>query len=181
MTDRQLPIIFLPWQATAASQGHAKETRRPASRHSPSYRRGDLLWVRESFWLLAAPAGSSIPSQHPCGPVAGGAQMVAWHDGTPDPREGWQEIDRYRINARFMPRWAARLFFSVAEVENQLACDVTEEDALSEGTTGLRELRARWDSNPRWPRWESNPLLRVIRFEKVNCHRAKAWDTDSDH
>ena len=174
MSGRELPIIFLPWQTMAASQGQASETRRPAARHSPAYRRGDLLWVRESFWMLAAPAGSPIPAGHPCGPTADGAQLIAWHDGAADPRGGWQEIDRYRINARFMPRWAARLLVWVVEVEEQVAHEVTEEDARAEGTSGLADLQARWDSNRRWPRWASNPLLRVIRFQKTNGDEAGA-------
>ena len=85
-SPRELPIIFLPWQVEATAQGRATETRRPAARHAPTYRRGDLLWVREGFWLLAAPVGSCVPVEHPCGPVAGDAQMIAWHDGAPDPR-----------------------------------------------------------------------------------------------
>jgi hypothetical protein len=165
---RELPIIFLPWQATAAAQGRARETRRPVYKHSPSYRLGDLLWVRETFWLLAAPVGSSVPAQHPRGPVAGDAQIIAWHHGAPDPRVGWQERDRHRINALFMPRWAARLILRVVGVEQQQAHEVSDEDARAEGTTGLADLQARWDSNPRWPRWASNPRLRVIRFESID-------------
>jgi hypothetical protein len=93
--------------------------------------------------------------------------MVAWHDGAPDPRVGWQEIDSQRVSSRFMPRWAARLLLSVVEIGAQLAEEVSEQDARAEGTAGLAALRALWDSNPRWPRWDSNPPVRVIRYEAI--------------
>jgi hypothetical protein len=53
-------------------------------------------------------------------------------------------------------------------VEEQQAHEVSDDDARAEGTAGLADLQARWDSNPRWPRWASDPRLRVIRFETIN-------------
>jgi len=140
---------------------------------NPKYKQGDILYVLEA-WRV----------QSVCFPLCMTIEYRS--DGTTsliefDPmrfeqfykfskKTGWQ-------SPYFMPKEAARKFLKVKDVKPEQLNDITEEDAMAEGTTfgkGQRRWTARsafmdlWDSlnAKRGYSWESNPWVWVYEFEK---------------
>lgn len=127
MIDR--PILFSGPMVRALLNGRKTQTRRVlrttgGTFKSPNYRRGDRLWVRET-WAV--------------GNIYDG---MAPRDINPGGKPGWCGIrfaatqDRIGIKDRpsiFMPRWASRLTLTVTNVRVQRLQDISEDDAIAEG------------------------------------------------
>lgn len=106
-----------PFVPSGIEDGHGREIH-------PSYRPGDLLWVRESFsgpWSVSALPPSQWPVESP---------IWYWADGNP-PYGDWT---RPRPSI-FMPRWASRITLQLADVRIERLQDISEEDARAEGAS----------------------------------------------
>lgn len=142
---------------------------------------GDELWVRET-WQLVMPHTDrdyttcqtyvddvtiwpdKVPSTCPDGwePI----WMGCWDD--PDTHRDDRFVERYRPPI-FMPRWASRLTLSVQSVGVERLHDITDDGARREGFDNVDEFRTAWEAMHTKPgtRWEDNPWVWVVRFEKV--------------
>jgi len=135
----------------------------------PRYAAGDILWVRETWATVSS-------------------GIIEYKATYIEPYTGSTEIDHIgkKITWRpsiYMPREAARIFLKVTNVRVERLQDITEEDAKAEGCIDGKskdvlkfDLTARdvfaklWNSinAKRGYRWETNPWVWVIEFERIN-------------
>lgn len=119
----------------------------------------DRLWVRESFcpdWASHGPIykadwGSAIDAGYPREP--------RWKPST------------------HMPRWASRITLEVTDIRVERLQDITNNDAIEEGTPDLRTLENNWDMvrcyQELWGSingselWIANPWVWVVSFKRV--------------
>lgn len=129
----------------------------------PPYRKGDTLWVRET-WRLFDAVDECGHSDAPCGCPRHGAPL--YKASNDDGESKWRP-------SIHMPRWAARIFLTVKSVRVERVQDISESDCLAEGlTNGDRyecchdEFRTLWDSiyAPRGLGWAANPWVWVTEF-----------------
>jgi hypothetical protein len=139
--------------------------------HCP-YVVGDELWVRESFWGCDLPGYGDIPC------VVYDDEWSA--DGHYHPKEVRSGLSKFgRIPSIHMPRWASRIQLRIISVGVERVQDITEEDAIREGSQTPRDncqaawterdaFRNIWDSiyGNNHP-WASNCWTWVIEFEKI--------------
>ena len=137
---------------------------------------GDRLWVKETWvWNedLSDPEKSKSPEW--CFYRADGEIGSQLED--PEGFTGWR-------SGRFMPRWASRILLEVTMVGIERLQDISEADAIAEGSQTLfaklpRPLQqAAWSERQQFQRiwnfinikkhpWESNPWVWVIEFRRT--------------
>lgn len=145
---------------------------------------GDLLWVRETFWLQKNGNQSyAITDQHPF--------EVKYSNGQ---HGGFEHLDWFKKDkgykkkpSIFMPRWASRINLVVTDVRVERVQNLSEKDARLEGCKSADSLTGRecldpdmgsyrlhyrwlWDSiNGKRPGccWSDNPFVWVIEFQRV--------------
>jgi hypothetical protein len=91
-----------------------------------TYKPGDRLWVRESWWHVCAADGATVTAP---GTSLGrdAAFFVADHPDYPP-------CPHYRKRPGiYMPRWASRLTLTVTDVSVQRLQSIGDEDAVAEG------------------------------------------------
>ncbi len=141
---------------------------------------GDVLWVKETFCYDVA-EGPSIDADG----NSNARSIIRYRATDNDPEataSGWKP-------SIFMPRHASRASLDVVAVRYERLQDISHEDALAEGveawmnslmggqfydpnsklslypTTAFARL---WDSiNGKRRPWSSNPVVRVITFERI--------------
>ena len=151
----------------------------------PSYRKGDLLWVREA-WRVDARFDRYKPSELP---RTAHPNLDYLATAKPDDL-GLAGKTRTSF---FMPRWASRLTLRVTEVRVQRLQEIEYDDAISEGMeqrktclspgTGtyahdndvVDDFRALWDSlNAKRDggafSWASNPWVVAVSFEVIRAN-----------
>jgi hypothetical protein len=166
---KEYPIPFTDEMVSAILAGRKTQTRRTSDRYG-KLKPGDRLWVKENHYRTHE---SPIWSE----------QVFYRADGelpTLDTLHSWGLYKNY--SPMFMPRWASRITLKVVSVRAERLQEISEEDALAEGTTpsivgsDLDYLRYRagfqtlWESiNGKKPgkNWESNPLVWRIEFKVV--------------
>ena len=124
----------------------------------PKYVPGDLLWVRETWF----------PFDH--------ARTIYKADATALA----ETIAKWR-SPMHMPRWASRITLRVTASRIERLRDISEADAIAEGAPRVKEdhvplyshrmgFEIRWDILHRKPgtRWEDNPVVAVISFERLD-------------
>jgi hypothetical protein len=141
---------------------------------------GDRLWVRETWAELALYSLDAEGVQE--------YRTVYRADGEAD---GLALVgDRWRPSIH-MPRWASRITLEITGVRVERVADISEADAVAEGTPGYteydyipgeavmepirgvsaqEEYRTLWDSiNGKRPgcSWEANPWVWVLEFKRV--------------
>jgi hypothetical protein len=86
-------------------------------------KRGDVLWVREAFSYdrLDVDRDGALPPWY-------------WADGNPEAGD-WTK-PKPSIH---MPRWASRTTLEVTDIRVQQLHDISEEDAIAEGVTKVRD------------------------------------------
>ena len=155
----------------------------------PNWQVGDRLWVREKalYWTGGA----------------GGTSTVIYFDDPEIPQliednnrlliarettnilEGTNVVGKWRWKPPiFMPKWASRIWLEITGVRVEKLQDISEEDAVAEGTpindflpintARIAGIDTRyyfsglWDSiNKDYP-WESNPWIWVIEFRRIS-------------
>lgn len=162
------PIIFRPELSLQIGLGRKTVTRRLKE---PTYERGSLLYVRETFWHRAA-------LKEGPGPDRANPQVPAWVFGEKpedflyidDLPPGDKPLDAGGMRWRkrpgiHMPRLYSRLHLRVVSVHEERLSGASDWDARAEGFESMSEFRAKWDEiNPDTP-WISNPIVHVIEFE----------------
>ena len=149
---------------------------------------GDRLWVREA-WAISRIWDQSRPSEMP---LDDSDRIPTWWRADGVSEESWANRGRWRQSIH-MPRWASRITLEITDVRVQRLQDISEEDALAEGTPcwvcgrtidGLSEndcecfhsrravgsYQALWDSiNGKRPgcSWADNPWVWIIHFRMV--------------
>ena len=135
------PILFNTEQARNILDGRKTQTRRPVAEsvmehwdsrfwdcaRSPKYapyQVGDILYVRETWNCIRTGNGRSVPFETKYWYKAGNAfedcADEKWHPSI------------------HMPKEAARIFLKVTDVRVDRLQNITEEDAIKEGETGVR-------------------------------------------
>jgi len=140
---------------------------------------GDRLWVRETW---ANFGGYAVLYQHH---KPGVAYRATWDSD----KYGWPDFahhvsyvpgGKWRPSI-FMPRWPSRITLEITEVRVQRVQEISEEDAVAEGTgqwametnailtceTMRDAYRKLWDSiNIKKYPWESNPWVWALSFRR---------------
>lgn len=142
---------------------------------------GDLLWVRETWgmtdgkWLLSHP--------NKWGGCPKGNRLVYKADGKQYPLHNDHIGGNYKYHwcsARFMPKWAARLWLEITNIRVERIQDIKLDDILAEGISlkghpspmfdnFLFAFRDLWDSlnAKRGYSWTANPFVWVIEFKRI--------------
>lgn len=122
---------------------------------------GDRLWVREAF------SGSIAYERHGYPLKEWGNKVWYWADGNPDIGD-WT---RQRPSIH-MPRHLSRVLLEVTGVRVERLQDISEADAMAEGTT--RHPDGRWHAyRSLWTHingsssWDSNPWVWVVDFRRL--------------
>jgi len=125
------------------------------------YRRGDVLWVRETF--MDNPNKDIVPVDFRYKASESEQYISEW-------RGAWK-------SGRFMPRVAARIFLQVENVWVEKLQDISREDIEAEGAiqgtdnygTMHDVFRKLWDgiNAKRGYGWDANPLVKVIKFRRL--------------
>lgn len=144
---------------------------------------GDRLWVRET-WATEKRMDTQKPSFLD---YSGDAPLWYKADYSPSTRavgDKWDYVERGKWRPSiFIPRWASRITLEITEVRVQRVQDISEEDAVAEGTpindflpintariagvdtrTYFAEL---WNKINGKGAWESNPWVWAISFKVV--------------
>jgi hypothetical protein len=68
-----------------------------------------------------------------------------------------------------MPRWACRIALDIVSIRVERVQDISQLDAMAEGTQGKRSYAALWDllNAKRGYGWDANPWVWVIEFTMV--------------
>lgn len=209
---KERPILFSGAMVRAILDGRKTQTRRVAKpvkhpdlgniytpgalvrEHEPHHvieracpygRRGDRLWVRETWqgpmWdgeLEDRPADAHSPQY--CQYAADGGSTPEFMDADDNLRQGWRP-------SIHMPRWACRLRLEVTGVRVERLTDCSEADALAEGVTATPdgafhieqdmyrapdpvECYARlWASINGAESWAANPWVWVVEFRRIEA------------
>ena len=120
---------------------------------------GDILWVRET-WMHW---GCTYCETDICYGMCSPAPYV--YKATGD----WDDDWKWRSPIH-MPREATRIFLRVTKVRVERLQDITEEEAVKEGFLSNTEVMEYWDklNAKRGFRWDQNPWVWVIEFDKQN-------------
>ncbi len=122
---------------------------------------GDRLYVRETL-------------------RAGSDGVIRYEDGTPlnGVPTGFSFLRRY-CPGMFMPYWASRLTLEVVSVRVERLNEISEEDAIAEGSqcagvpaslTNRGAFAKLWDSiNGNKHPWASNPWVFVVEFKRLEA------------
>lgn len=115
----------------------------------------DRLWVRETF-LETISTDDKIHYEYRADYSKTMADDVCWKPSI------------------FMPREACRIMLEVTDVRVERLQDITEEDAIAEGTVRIHRYKTMvWEYETLWESingkgsWEKNPWVWVIEFKKI--------------
>lgn len=127
---------------------------------------GDVLWVRETLErnVLGGAiyrAGGKVGEKIGCNPLAEN-EFLSWDEFS---------TTRKVIRSIHMPKDAARIWLRITNVRVQRLQNITEEDAIQEGSKYLLNVRAwfsdLWKSINGADSWNANPWVWVVEFERI--------------
>jgi len=165
---RTKPILFSGPMIRALLDGCKTQTRRVLREgERQRYAVGDKLWVKEEwsghYHFRDTPPAKRVSFMTPDGPILR-EDIWYWADGRP--ATGDYERPRSPL---FMPRWASRITLEVTAVRVQRLQEISDDDALAEGVTKVREHCY---------------VIRGIDYDEIGlCHSgpiapfAKLWDS----
>ena len=138
------------------------------------YHVGDVAYVKEGFATEKAWDGK------PMAFLGNASDVPIWYKFADPLLSDFVPRGRWR-SPLFMPKWAARYFVRITDVDVQRLHEITDEDAIAEGVTviGRHELNdlskgkfihayaTLWDSINKKPgiMWADNPFVSVYTFE----------------
>lgn len=134
---------------------------------------GDRLWVRETWADLRGMGFGNDPRTDKPFIVSYRADVKPGSDG-----------DRARIDygvkwkpSIHMPRWASRITLEITGIRVERLQDISNSDALDEGTPDIRTIKNNWDMvrcyQELWEKingagsWDVNPWVWVIEFKNI--------------
>lgn len=131
------------------------------------YKKGDTLWVRETWNCLPIPE-----------PLRGTSKTYWYKADGAAPEDKWR-------SPYHMPKEAARIFLRVTAVRAERLQELTTKDAEMEGIDPREPMFTKfvelWDSTIK-PKeratcgWEANPWVWVIEFERISkCGEDTEW------
>lgn len=128
-------------------------------------RQGDLLWVREPFYLHRRFANLA-----PSVALAKGARPVFatdLHDESPL----WADFHGGRREARTMPRLWHRQHLRVERTERRRIQTITEAEARAQGYNSLPHFARAWDQGAMFSghdvKWANNPWATLVTFTRI--------------
>jgi hypothetical protein len=128
---------------------------------------GDQLWVRETFHTsLIGDAGTAIT--YKAGPEL--SKEEPWHNFTSDVNAYEWTAKKYKKNwmpSIHMPRWASRIQLEVLNVRVERLQDISNDDAIDEGTSGVDYFVDLWKNINGPESWDANPWVWRIEFQKI--------------
>jgi hypothetical protein len=150
------------WAGALFFQGGTPESRGLTDIRCPYGVPDDLLWVRET-WAADAPLDQVRAAYEDVMSGSFGASIYYRADGA---HEGTGLEWKPSIH---MFRWMSRITLRITSIRVERVQDISDDDALREGTQGKRSFAALWDSinAKRGYGWESNPWVWVVSFERV--------------
>lgn len=114
---------------------------------------GDVLWVRETFLNF--------------NPVDQAPEYIYKAE---NPNFGMVSGEKWKPSI-FMPKDAARIWLRITNVRVERLHEITEEDAIREGSKYLLNVREwfadLWKSINGEESWKSNPWVWVVEFERI--------------
>ena len=160
---------------------------------------GDLLWVRETWGYRCSSSTQQSglfmntvgyradDARQTFGPMPmDGVGLPQQRDRAPDEaHEKWEAyLNRYWRQWRpsiHMPRWASRITLEVTDVKVERLQDISEADAIAEGTPGghgaipgytynatpTEHYKLLWESINGPGSWEANPWVWCVSFRRV--------------
>ena len=134
------------------------------------YMPGDILYVRET-WGISNPMGDFARNNM----TAEYVYKAGYAKGKriPITREQEKNLGVWKPSIH-MPKVAARIFLKVIGVRVERLQDITEQGIKAEGVTeewpphAMDKFRKLWDSTTKEYRWETNPWVWVIEFERCD-------------
>ncbi|KJZ83890.1 MULTISPECIES: hypothetical protein [unclassified Clostridium] len=134
------------------------------------YMPGDILYVRET-WGISNPLGDFARNNR----TAEYVYKAGYSKGEriPIDREQEKNLGVWKPSIH-MPKVAARIFLKVIGVRVERLQDITEQGIKAEGITeewpphAMDKFRKLWDSTTKEYRWETNPWVWVIEFERCD-------------
>lgn len=133
------------------------------------YMPGDILYVRET-WGISNPLGdferNNMTAEYiyKAGYAKGERISIT--------REDEKNLGVWKPSIH-MSKVAARIFLKVTSVRVERLQDITEDGIRAEGITeewlphAMDKFRKLWDSTTKEYRWETNPWVWVIEFERI--------------
>ena len=133
------------------------------------YMPGDILYVRET-WGISNPLGDFARNNR----TAEYVYKAGYSKGERIPmvREQEKNLGVWKPSIH-MPKDVARIFLKVTSARVERLQDITEDGIRAEGITeewpphAMDKFRKLWDSTTKEYRWETNPWVWVIEFERI--------------
>ena len=133
------------------------------------YMPGDILYVRET-WGISNSLGDFARNNR----TAEYVYKAGYSKGERIPmvREQEKNLGVWKPSIH-MPKDAARIFLKVTSARVERLQDITEDGIRAEGITeewpphAMDKFRKLWDSTTKEYRWETNPWVWVIEFERI--------------
>lgn len=133
------------------------------------YMPGDILYVRET-WGISNPLGDFAMNNR----TAEYVYKAGYSKGERIPmvREQEKNLGVWKPSIH-MPKDVARIFLKVTSARVERLQDITEDGIRAEGITeewpphAMDKFRKLWDSTTKEYRWETNPWVWVIEFERI--------------
>ena len=133
------------------------------------YMPGDILYVRET-WGISNSLGDFARNNR----TAEYVYKAGYSKGERIPmvREQEKNLGVWKPSIH-MPKDVARIFLKVTSARVERLQDITEDGIRAEGITeewpphAMDKFRKLWDSTTKEYRWETNPWVWVIEFERI--------------
>lgn len=130
------------------------------------YKAGDTLYVRETWKQYEKRVGRGNQCHL--------EKFYGYKTDESNPKNPSEFYDGNWKPSIHMPKVAARIFLKVIGVRVERLQDITEQGIKAEGITeewpprAMDKFRKLWDSTTKEYRWETNPWVWVIEFERCD-------------
>ena len=168
------PILFSTPMVQSILSGLKNQTRREQKHEIPKYKKGDVLWVRETFFDSEKFKGAPLFINAPRYLYRADNAFIGEHNWRP---------------SIFMPFSACRIFLQVEDVRCERLQSISQVDAINEGIEWLssgefknylksvdvnswsnpyHSFQSLWESTYGSENWEKNPYVWVYDFRRIS-------------